>query len=101
MNGIINNCKTESTKLESTFTEVLNPKKTNLIVRQIYRHLHMDLDELNDYYVNNLLDKLSKENKAVFLLADFNRDLMKYDQLPSTNEFLDSLFSHMLLPHII
>ena len=86
MNGIINSCKTESTKLESTITAVLNPKKTNLIVRRIYRHLHMDLGELNDYYLNNLLDKLSKENKTVFLLTDFNTDLMKYDQHPSTNE---------------
>ena len=26
---------------------------------------------------------------------------MNYDQHPPTNEFLDSLYSHMLLPHII
>ena len=60
----------------------------------------MDLHEFNDYYVNNLLDKLSKENITVFLLGDFNIDLMNYDQHSLTNEFLDSLSSHMLLPHI-
>ena len=61
----------------------------------------MDLNEFNDYYINNLLDKLSKENKTVFLLGDFNIDLLNYDQHSLTNEFLDSLSSHMLLPHIV
>ena len=55
----------KSTELESTFIEILNPKKTNVIVGCIYRHPHMDLNEFNDYYINNLLDKLSKENKTV------------------------------------
>ena len=61
----------------------------------------MDLNEFNDYYINNLLDKLSKENKTVFLLGDFNIDLLNYDQHSLTNEFLDFLSSHMLLPHIV
>ena len=58
---------------------MLNPKKTNMIVGCIYRHPYMDLNEFNDYYVNNLLDKLSKENKTVLLLGDFNVDLLNYD----------------------
>ena len=58
---------------------MLNPKKTKMIEGCIYRHPHMDLNESNDYYVNNLLDKLSKENKTVLLLGDFNIDLLNYD----------------------
>ena len=61
----------------------------------------MDLNELNGYYIDNLLDKLSKENKTVFLLGDFNIDLLNYDQHSLTNEFLESLSSHVLLPHIL
>ena len=49
----------------------------------------MDLDEFNDNYLNTLLDKISKENKSVFLLGDFNVDLLKYDKHAPTNEFLD------------
>ena len=67
----------------------------------IYRHPHMNLNEFNDYYINNLLDKLSKENKTVFLLGDFDIDLLNYDQHSLTNEFLDPLSSHVLLPHIV
>ena len=37
----------------------------------------------------------------VFLLGDFNVDLLKYDKHAPTNEFLDSLSSHMFLPHIV
>ena len=44
---------------------------------------------------------LSKENKAVLLLADFNIDLLKSGQWLLTNEFLDSLPSHMVLSHIV
>ena len=40
----------------------------------------MDLDEYNDNYLNTLLDEISKENKSVFLLGDFNVDLLKYDK---------------------
>ena len=61
----------------------------------------MDLDEFNDNYLNTLLDKISKENKSVFLLGDFNVDLLKYDKHAPTNEFLNPLSSHMSLPHVV
>ena len=48
----------KSTELESTFIEILAPKKTRVIVGCIYRHPHMDFNEFNDYYMNNLLDNL-------------------------------------------
>ena len=72
-----------------------------MIVSCIYHHPHTDLNEFNDYYINNLLDKLSKENKTVFLLISFNVDLLNYDQHSLTNEFLGSLSSHTLSPHIV
>ena len=89
------------TELESSFIEISNPKRSNIIIGCIYRHPNMDLDEFNDNYLNTLLDKISKENKSVFLLGDFNVDLLKYDKHAPTNAFLDSLSSHMFLPHIV
>ena len=58
-------CIYKSAELESTFIEILNPKRTNVIVGCICCRPHIDLNEFNDYYINNLLDKLSKENKTV------------------------------------
>ena len=51
----------------------------------------MSINELHDGYLNELLDKLSKENKTIFLLGDFNINLLNYDIHPPTNEFLDTL----------
>ena len=73
--------------------------KSNIIVGAIYEHPNMNFDEFNDIYLNCLLDKISKESKSI-LLSDFNVDLLKYDHHTRINEFLDSLSSHMFLPHI-
>ena len=53
----------KSFELESTFIEIFNPKKTNIIFGCIYKHPNMNINELNDDYLNELLDKLSKEKK--------------------------------------
>ena len=38
--------------LDSTFIEITNPSKTNIIVGCIYIHTIMDLNEFNYYYLN-------------------------------------------------
>ena len=68
-------------ELKSTFIEIINPKKSNIILGVVYRHPTMDLNEFNDKYVNKLLDKITNENKTIFLLRDFN----KYDSHTSKN----------------
>ena len=52
----------------------------------------MDLFEFIHYYLNPPLETLVKEQKAVFLLGDFNVDLLKYEQ-HKKNELLDCLTS--------
>ena len=56
---------------------------------------------LMTFHLNPLLDKMSNKSKSIFLLDDFNVDLLKYDHHIPTNEFFDSLSSYMFLPHII
>ena len=87
--------------MESTFIEIINPKKSNIIIGCIYRHPNLDLNDFNNDYLNPLLAKLSKEKKTVFLLGDYNDDISKYEQHSPANEFLDSLTSSMFLPYII
>ena len=60
----------------------------------------MELSEFNNNYLTNLLDTLSSENKTVVLLGDFNADLLKYDQNSNISDFLDLMYSSLLLPHI-
>ena len=94
-------CIYKSSELESTFIEIINPRKTNIIIGCIHRHPTMNLNELRDNYLKILLQKNSKEKKNVFLLGDFNVDLLKYDKHAGTNEFIDSLSSYMYLPYIL
>ena len=54
--------------------EILNSRKSNIIVGCLYEHPNMDVSDFNKNHLNTLLDKLSKENKQDFLLGDFNID---------------------------
>ena len=51
----------------------------------------MDINGFNTNYLNSLTDKLSKEQKSVFLLGDFKVNLLNYNNHNHTNKFLDSL----------
>ena len=90
----------KSYELESIFREIINPKKKNIIVGCIYKHPSMDLNEFNENYLNPLLDKLSINNKKIYLLGDFNADLLKTDIDSDISNFLDILTSNMFVPHI-
>ena len=60
----------------------------------------MDLTDFNCSYSNKLLKNISKEQKFVFLLGDFNVNLLNYREHNQTNEFLDSLVSNSFIPLI-
>ena len=40
----------------------------------------MDLADLNSNYLNKLLENICKEQKSVFLLGDFNVNLLNYTE---------------------
>ena len=61
----------------------------------------MDLTDFNSNWLNNLLEKISKEQKPVFFLGDFNINLLNYNVYNPTNEFLDSLASNSFLPYML
>ena len=61
----------------------------------------MDLTDFNCNYLNKLLENISKEQKSIFLLGDFNVNLLNYNEHNQTNEFLDSLASNSFTPLIL
>ena len=87
----------KSSELESPFIEISNHKRNDTVVRCICKQPNMTLYE---FYLNDLLDNLSKENEPVFLLGDFNINLLNCGQDTSTDEFLDFLSSHLFLAHV-
>ena len=70
----------------------------NIIISCIYKYSNMNVHEFNGDYLNELLDKMSEENKKIFPLSDCNINLWNYDTHPPTNAFLDLLWSHYFLP---
>ena len=60
----------------------------------------MNLYDFNNNYLSNLLDKVSKEQKSIFLLDDFSVNLLNYNDHNPANEFLDSLASNSFVPYI-
>ena len=78
-------------EMEFIFIEIVNPKKSNFVVGVIYKHPSLDLTDFECNYLNKLLQNISKEQKSIFLLGDFNVNLLIYNKHNQTNEFLDSL----------
>ena len=95
-------CIHKSKELESTFIEIINNNSPNSIVACIYRHPCMQLEEFNTDYVEPLLEKLSLEqNKKIYIMGDFNVDLMKVDDHNQSSTFLELFESNNLIPQIL
>ena len=60
----------------------------------------MDVIEFNND-LNQMLEKVSKEQKQILLFGDFNINLLNYDVHQPTNDFLDSLASNYIIPYIL
>ena len=60
----------------------------------------MQSSEFNSIYLNDLLEKLSHENKKIILMGDFDIDLLKYDTHGDSSDFLDAMYASFLLPYI-
>ena len=66
-------------ELEWTFIGISNSKKTIIVSGSIYKHPDTSLNQFNEFYLNDILDKLSKENKTVVLLENININGLDYD----------------------
>ena len=88
--------------LESVFIEIICPNTSNLIIGCLYKHTLLHIGDFNRNCISPLLHKLSKKSsKQIFLLHDFNIDLLKYESSELVNSFLDTLSSNFLSPQII
>ena len=69
----------KSNQLESTFVEIINPKKSKIFIGCIYKHPNMDVSDFKNYYLSQIFEIVSKEQKQVFILGDFNINLLNYN----------------------
>ena len=93
-------CINKAGELESTFIEIISTNNSsNAIVGCIYRHPCMSLKEFNSNYSVPLMEKLSNEmTKKIFIMGDFNVDLLKSNSYSESSTFLDHFESNNLMP---
>ena len=74
-------------------------KPQNAIVGVLYRPPGTDVGVFNEY-LESILDKVKTEKKLLYLLGDYNIDLLQADKHSASQDFLDLVYSHSLLPNI-
>ena len=87
-------------KLESVFVELINNDGKNSIIGCIYRHPSMEIEDFNSNYFNMAMNKITNENKNVFLTGDFNIDLMKTGDDTYIDNFFELITTNLMVPHI-
>ena len=88
--------------IESVFIEIDKDqigKDKNVIIGVVYRPPNSDIYLFNDC-MSEILTKMKCERKYVLCLDDYNISLLHYDTHGPTQEFVDLLYSHSLLPCI-
>ena len=78
----------KANQLESMFVEITHPKKSNIAIGCFYKHPNMDVLDFKNNCLNQIFDIVSKERKQVFLLGDFNINLVSYNDHQPTNDVL-------------
>ena len=61
----------------------------------------MNPKEFLENYLNDLIEKLTREKKNIIIMGDFNFNLMNNDTDETTNEFLETMTSGSLVPLIL
>ena len=89
-----NHCESIFTEIE---TDVLG--KQTIVFGVVYRPPNTPLNSFLEY-IDNVLEIVKKEKKICYLLGDFNIDLLKQNEHPETNEFLDKMYTNSFLPCI-
>ena len=88
-------------ELESIFIEILTKKnEKNIIIGCIYKHPKMPITEFNDDFLSPVLEKTSFEKKDIYLMGDFNINLLNYETDRPTATFLDNMYSNSFVPYI-
>ena len=105
-NSLSYSCRSElnrnETHIECIFIE-LSKSETGLIkdtvIGMIYRPPNQDIYKFNESLAE-ILQILKQENKLIYLMGDFNINLLDLERHLPSSEYLDSLYSYSLFPLI-
>jgi len=81
------------------FVEIQNAPNKNIIVGCLYRPPNSNVSTFNET-IGDLLKLLNAKKLPVYILGDFNIDLLKYNTHNPTSEFVNTIFSESFIPLI-
>ena len=88
-------------EFETLWSEIkTGTQSKNIFICCTYRHLNSDTQKSIEY-MDSTLTKLEKTNKIINVMGDFNINLLGYETDSETNDFINTMVSHYLLPYIL
>ena len=97
---VLNNFNALEEEFKTLWIEMnTGPRSKNIIVCCAYRHPDTDASKFT-VYLESTLSKIDK-NTIIWIMGDFNINLLNYESHSDTDEFINSMVSHHLLPHIL
>ena len=82
------------------WVEIESDLNSNMICGVVYRHPSSNLETfLNKSYL--VIGKINQERKLCLISGDFNINLLNFDKHPLTEDFINTLGSFFLEPHIL
>ena len=85
---------------ERVWAEIENSNDKNILICCAYRHPSTEIENFTEY-LQKIPSNPSIANKHVFILGDFNINLLNYDSHTPTCDSVSLLFSHNYLSFII
>ena len=85
---------------ETIWIEIDNSKAKNILCCCAYRHPSSDISVFSDHF-QETFSKLENENKLIFVMGDFNINLLNHENHTPTNEFINMMFSNNLQPSVL
>ena len=86
-------------EFETIWVEIVNTKAKYILRCSAYRHPSFNPVRFKEQ-LESTLSQLTRENKTIFIMGDFNVNLLNWESHPESNDFLLMLNSYFLLPCI-
>lgn len=73
--------------------------KAHVLIGCIYRHPSANIEEFTSQF-DELIKRFNQNKYQLYILGDMNIDFLKYNIHSQTNDYLDMLYSNIILPII-
>ena len=87
-------------EFETVWVEIKNIKSKNILCCCAYSHPSSSPERFTEH-IETVLHNLVRENKNIFILGDFNINLLNCVNHPASEPFLNMMNSNYLLPYIL